>query len=160
MKTNNENAFPYKFQNIYRAVVSLSKISSKQYLLFLQYINGFLKQWLHWRNMFVSSPAKLRRCINGDFTGFNLSKCLIHYRITYSIHLPFSAVSLVLLPLKNDARIIARSNYENKFRHTLYCIAITPNYKPRVKVKSFNCISYNINTVRILICILILMQYE
>ena len=128
-------------------------------VLFLQYINGSLKQWLHWRNAFISSPTKFRRCINGDFIGFDWPKFLIYYRTTYSIHWPFSAVSLVLSPLKNDARIIARSKYENKFRPKLYCTAITPNYKPSLKVMFFNCISYNINTVCILICILILIQY-
>ena len=56
-------------------------------------------------------------------------------------------------------RIIARSNYENKFRAKLYCTDITPNYKPRLKVMLFNCINYNINTVCILICTLILIQY-
>ena len=127
-------------------------------VLFLQYVNGSLKQWLHWRKMFISNPKKFRRCINGDFTGFDLPKYLIYYRSTYCTHWPFSAVSL--LPLKNDARIIARSNYENKFRPKLYCPDITPNYKPRIKVMFFNCINYNINTVCILICILILIQYN
>ena len=126
-------------------------------VLFFQYVNGSLKQWLHWRKMFISNPKKFRRCINGDFTGFDLPKYLIYYRSTYCTHWPFSAVSL--LPLKNDARIIARSNYENKFRPKLYCPDITPNYKPRLKVMFFNCINYNINTVSILICILMLIQY-
>ena len=43
---------------------------------------------------------------------------------------PYPLWGLVLLPLKNDARTIARSKYENKFRTNLYCTAITPKYKP------------------------------
>ena len=110
--------------------------------------------------MFISCPTKFRRSINGDFTGFDLPNYLIYYRTTYCIHWAFLAVSLVLLPHKNDARIIARSMYENKFRPKLYCAAITPNYKPCLKVMFFNCNSYNINTVCILICILILIRYK
>ena len=80
--------------------------------------------------MIISSPTKFRRCIIGDFTDFDLLKYLIYYRTTYSIHWPFSAVGLVLWPLKNDARAIARSKYENQFLIKLYSTAITPNYKP------------------------------
>ena len=80
--------------------------------------------------MFISSPTKFRRCIDGDFTGFDLPKYLIYYRTTYSLHWPFSAVGLVLLPRKNEASLIAKSKYEDKFRPKLYCTAITPNYKP------------------------------
>ena len=95
-------------------------IANKQYRFVPPiYIIGSLKQWFHWRNMFISSPTKLRRCINGDFAGFDLPKCLIYYRTTYSIHWIYSAKGLVLLPLKNDARIIATLNYENKLRPTL-----------------------------------------
>ena len=71
-------------------------------------IIGSLKQWLHWRNMVISSPTKFCRCINGDFTSFDLPKYHIYYHTTYSIQWPFSVVGLVLLLLKNDARIIAR----------------------------------------------------
>ena len=88
------------------------------------------------------------------------AEMVAYYRTTYCIHWAFLAVSLVLLPHKNDARIIARSKYENKFRPKLYCAAITPNYKPCLKVMFFNCNSYNINTVCILICILILIRYK
>ena len=77
----------------------------------------------------VYCPTKFQRCINGDFTGFDLPKYLIYYRTTYSIHRPFSTVGLVPLPLTNDARIIATSKYEIKFQPELYCTAITPNYK-------------------------------
>ena len=72
-----------------------------------RYIIGSQKQWLHWRNMIISSPTKFRRWINGEFTDFDLPKYL-YYRTTYSIQWPFSVVGLFLLPLKDGARIIAR----------------------------------------------------
>ena len=90
-------------------------------VLFLKYVNGSLKQLLHWNNMFISSPTKIRKSINGDFTGFDLPKYLIYDRTTYSIHWPFSVVGLDILPLKNDAGIIARSKCESKFWPKLYC---------------------------------------
>ena len=80
--------------------------------------------------MFISIPKKFHRHINGDFTGFDLPKYVIYYRTTYSIHWRFSVVGLVLLPLKNDAGIIATLKYENKILPKFHCTAITPNYKP------------------------------
>ena len=54
-------------------------------VLFLQYITGSLKQWLNWRNKFISSPTKVSRCISGDFTGFDFPEYHIFYRTTYSV---------------------------------------------------------------------------
>ena len=94
--------------------------------------------------MFISNPTKFCRYINGDFTGFDLPKYVIYCRTTYSIHWSFSVVGLILLPLKNDARIIVRLKYENKFQPKLHCTAIIPNYKASWS-DVFDFSSYNIN---------------
>ena len=83
-------------------------ISIVSTVLVLQYIIGSLKRGFIEGTCLLAALQEFRKCINGDFTGFDLPKYLIYYRVTYSIQWSFSVVGLVLFPLKNDARMIAR----------------------------------------------------